>query len=191
MRLHRLRVTAFQAFAGSEEVDFDALSEAGLFLLHGDTGAGKTTLLDAVCFAIYGQVPGVRGVKAVKSQHAPDDVLPEVVLDFSVRERRFVLRRSPEWTRPKRRGEGVATEKAQASLLEVRGEVYFPISAFNRLNERLAAEGKKTAPNPRNAAAGSLRQLNPQITAERYLSIWVYGIGRADGLELETHWEIL
>ncbi len=67
------------------------------------------------------------------------------------------------------------------AVLEVRGEVYFPISAFNRLNERLAAEGKKTAPNPRNAGAGSLRQLNPQITAERELSIWVYGVGAAKG----------
>ena len=76
-------------------------------------------------------------------------------------------------------------------VLEVRGEVYFPLSAFNRLNERLVAEGKKTAPNPRNAAAGSLRQLNPQITAERELSIWVYGTGRGDALALGTHWEIL
>jgi DNA ligase (NAD+) len=76
-------------------------------------------------------------------------------------------------------------------VLEVRCEVYFPLSAFNRLNERLAAEGKKTAPNPRNAAAGSLRQLNPQITAERDLSIWVYGTGRGDGLDLPTHWEVL
>jgi DNA ligase (NAD+) len=76
-------------------------------------------------------------------------------------------------------------------VLEVRCEVYFPLSAFAKLNERLAAEGKKTAPNPRNAAAGSLRQLNPQITAERDLSIWVYGTGRGDGLELGTHWETL
>jgi DNA ligase (NAD+) len=77
------------------------------------------------------------------------------------------------------------------ALVEVRGEVYFPISAFNRLNERLAADGKKTAPNPRNAAAGSLRQLNPQITAERALSIWVYGLGRSEGTRLETQWETL
>ena len=76
-------------------------------------------------------------------------------------------------------------------VLEVRGEVYFPLSAFNRLNERLAAEGKKTAPNPRNAAAGSLRQLNPQITAERELSIWTYGLGRTDGVELPTQWATL
>jgi DNA ligase (NAD+) len=76
-------------------------------------------------------------------------------------------------------------------VLEVRCEVYFPLSAFARLNERLAVEGKKTAPNPRNAAAGSLRQLNSQITAERELSIWVYGTGRGDGLDLGSHWETL
>ena len=50
-------------------------------------------------------------------------------------------------------------------VLEVRGEVYMPLSGFNAFNERLVAEGKKTAPNPRNAAAGSLRQKNSQITA--------------------------
>jgi DNA ligase (NAD+) len=78
-----------------------------------------------------------------------------------------------------------------SGTLEVRGEIYFPISAFDRLNERLAEEGKKLAPNPRNAAAGSLRQLNPQITAERDLSIWVYGIGRADGASLDSQSAIL
>ncbi len=82
-------------------------------------------------------------------------------------------------------------ESPSPPVLEVRGEVYFPLSAFVRLNERLAAEGKKSAPNPRNAAAGSLRQLNSQVTAERDLSIWVYGTGRGDGLELGTHWETL
>src|SRR5919199_1029405 len=63
------------------------------------------------------------------------------------------------------------------SLLEVRGEVYLPLSGFNALNERLVADGKKPTPNPRNAAAGSLRQKDPSITAERPLSIWVHGLG--------------
>jgi DNA ligase (NAD+) len=76
-------------------------------------------------------------------------------------------------------------------VLEVRGEVYFPLSVFARLNERLAAEGKKLAPNPRNAAAGSLRQLDSRITAERQLAIWVYGSGVRDGLPAETHWDTL
>src|SRR5688572_13272004 len=76
-------------------------------------------------------------------------------------------------------------------LLEVRGEVYFPLSVFVRLNERLAAEGKKLAPNPRNAAAGSLRQLDSRVTAQRQLAIWVYGSGVRDGLPAETHWDTL
>jgi DNA ligase (NAD+) len=76
-------------------------------------------------------------------------------------------------------------------VLEVRGEVYLSLSGFARLNERLAAEGKKTAPNPRNAAAGSLRQLNPSITAERGLSLWVHGMGRSESLPVETHYDAL
>ena len=77
-------------------------------------------------------------------------------------------------------------------LVEVRGEVYMPLSGFREFNERLIAEGKPTAPNPRNASAGSLRQKDSSITAQRPLSIWVYGTGRRDGLdELTTHWETL
>ena len=77
------------------------------------------------------------------------------------------------------------------ALLEVRGEIYFPLSVFARVNEQLAAAGKKTAPNPRNAAAGSLRQLDSRITAERQLAIWVYGSGLREGVPAETHWEQL
>ena len=76
-------------------------------------------------------------------------------------------------------------------LVEVRGEIYLPLEGFRRLNEQLAAEGRKAAPNPRNAAAGSLRQLDPRITASRPLAIWVYGIGASEGLTLETHWQAL
>jgi DNA ligase (NAD+) len=76
-------------------------------------------------------------------------------------------------------------------VLEVRGEVYMPLSGFQKFNERQAAEGKRTAPNPRNAAAGSLRQLNPQITADRPLSIWIHGMGHHEGLPAEGHWEAL
>ena len=77
------------------------------------------------------------------------------------------------------------------ALLEVRGEIYFPLSVFARVNEQAAAAGKKIAPNPRNAAAGSLRQLDSRITAERQLAIWVYGSGLREGIPAETHWETL
>jgi DNA ligase (NAD+) len=77
------------------------------------------------------------------------------------------------------------------SLIEVRGEVYMPLSGFRALNERLAADGKKTTPNPRNAAAGSVRQKNPNVTRQMPLSIWVYGAGYRDGVEFASHWETL
>jgi DNA ligase (NAD+) len=77
------------------------------------------------------------------------------------------------------------------ALLEARGEVYLPLSGFNALNERLIAEGKKPTPNPRNAAAGSLRQKDSGITAERPLAIWIHGLGRREGLPAEGHWDSL
>jgi DNA ligase (NAD+) len=76
-------------------------------------------------------------------------------------------------------------------LLEVRGEVYLPLSGFNELNERLVAEGKKPTPNPRNAAAGSLRQKDSSVTAQRPLSIWIHGLGTREGLPADGHWESL
>lgn len=76
-------------------------------------------------------------------------------------------------------------------VLEVRGEVYMPLPGFRAANEALAAEGKATWPNPRNAAAGSLRQKDSTITAARPLSIWVYGVGARDGLGFDTHWQTL
>jgi DNA ligase (NAD+) len=76
-------------------------------------------------------------------------------------------------------------------LVEVRGEVYLSRSAFAELNESRAAAGEPAFANPRNAAAGSLRQLDPGITASRPLGIWCYGIGSHRGLELPTHGEEL
>ncbi|MBX7465107.1 SMC family ATPase [Streptomyces sp. MAG02] len=120
MRLHRMRVTAFGPFAGSQEVDFDALSTAGLFLLHGPTGAGKTSVLDAVCFALYGAVPGARQSPGtpLRSDHAAPDVFTEVLLELTVAGRRLEVTRRPQQDRPKKRGSGVTTEKAQTWLRE-------------------------------------------------------------------------
>ncbi len=74
---------------------------------------------------------------------------------------------------------------------EVRGEAYLPLAAFARLNEQRAEAGEPTFANPRNSAAGSIRQLDPQIAASRPLSIWCYGVGAVEGIEFETHSESL
>ncbi|MFY9916002.1 MAG: SMC family ATPase, partial [Nocardioidaceae bacterium] len=121
MRLHRLELTAFGPFPGTEVVDLDRLNEAGLFLLTGPTGAGKTSILDAICFALYGGVPGSRnGAKSFKSDHADGDTVPSVELELTVRDRRFRLRRQPGWQRPSRRAKaGYVDERTKASIEEL------------------------------------------------------------------------
>ena len=81
--------------------------------------------------------------------------------------------------------------EAPPAVVEVRGEVYLPLSGFRELNERLAGTNQKLAPNPRNAAAGSLRQKNSAITADRPLSTWIYGTGHREGVEFETQFGML
>jgi DNA ligase (NAD+) len=76
-------------------------------------------------------------------------------------------------------------------LLEVRGEVYMSLKDFAALNERRAEAGLSTFMNPRNAAAGTIRQLDPRLARERPLSMWSYGIGRVEGVRFESHWESL
>ena len=134
MRLHRLEVTAFGPFPATVEVDLDRLSESGLFLLTGPTGAGKTSVLDAVCFALYGDVPGERSsAKRLRCDQAAPGVAPRVELELTVSGRRFRLVRSPAWERPKKRGTGTTTEPAHVVLAERRDEQWETLST--RLDE--------------------------------------------------------
>jgi exonuclease SbcC len=121
VRLHRLDITAFGPFGGAQSVDFDDLSAAGLFLLHGPTGAGKTSVLDAVCYALYGSVPGARQSgqgMTLRSDHAAVGTRTEVRLDLTVAGRRLEVTRQPPWERPKLRGRGTTVDKAQTWLRE-------------------------------------------------------------------------
>ena len=82
-------------------------------------------------------------------------------------------------------------ENPVPELLEVRGEVYMDLGEFEKLNRERERRGEPAFANPRNAAAGSLRQLDPAITASRPLKIYCYGVGEVKGATFRTHWEIL
>ena len=176
MRLHRLEVQALQAFAGREEVDFDALGAAGLFLLHGDTGAGKTTLLDAICFAFYGKLPGARGKDAQeRSDHAAPELRTEVVLEATLRGERLRVTRAPRQERPKRRGTGTTAEAASVHL------------------ERRDAAGWRTLATRHEEAAAELERLLG-MSREQFCQVVLLPQGefatflRADS---DTRWGVL
>jgi DNA ligase (NAD+) len=73
------------------------------------------------------------------------------------------------------------------AVVEIRGEMYLPVKAFEALNERLQEAGQKAFANPRNSAAGSLRQKNPEVTASRPLRLWVHSFGAAEGVRFDSH----
>lgn len=128
MRPHCVRITAFGPFAGTVEVDFEALSGSGLFLLHGETGAGKTTLLDALGFALYGRVPGDRNAAGhLRSDHAGADVRTSVCLEATLAGRRLRITRHPAQDKPSSRG-GTTTLPAKVLLEEMTAEGWRTLS---------------------------------------------------------------
>jgi exonuclease SbcC len=121
VRIHRLEISAFGPFAGTERIDFDRLSAHGLFLLNGATGAGKTSVLDAICFALYGSVPGARqDGKRLRSDHAEAAAEPRVTCEFSAKGRHFEVSRSPAWDKPSARGKNGFTVQQANTLLRER-----------------------------------------------------------------------
>ncbi|MFD9123576.1 AAA family ATPase [Kitasatospora sp. NPDC059571] len=135
MRLHTLVLQAFGPFRTRQSIDFDTLSQGGLFLLHGATGAGKSTIFDAVCYALYGNVPGERHQTALRSHHADSATLTQVELEFSMAERRLRIVRTPQQERARRDKNGTTLTQAKASLEERHGHdslgqaVWKPVTA--------------------------------------------------------------
>ncbi|WP_420439237.1 AAA family ATPase [Candidatus Poriferisodalis sp.] len=122
MRPHRLRLCALGPYPAETAIDFDQLVADGLFLIWGPTGAGKTFLLDALCFALYGEVPGERRHDALRSDHAPPHASPLVELEFTAQGTRWRICRTPWHERAKKRGEGTTENKPEATLERREGE---------------------------------------------------------------------
>jgi DNA repair protein SbcC/Rad50 len=117
MRLHLLQMAAFGPYARPQRIDFDLLASSGLFLLEGPTGAGKSTILDAITFALYGGLAGEEAAEdRLRSHFAGPAAEPSVTLEFSLGGTRYRVTRSPEYRRPKKRGEGFTTEASRVHL---------------------------------------------------------------------------
>ena len=117
MRIQRLEIEGFGPFAARQVIDFEALDETGLFLITGRTGSGKSSILDAICFALYGSAPRYDGTQArLRSDHAAIGTPTSVTLELTVGTDRWRVVRSPEYDRPKRRGDGVTREPQSATL---------------------------------------------------------------------------
>ncbi len=166
MRLHTLSLSAFGSFAGSETIDFDQLADTGLFLLHGPTGAGKTTILDAVSFALFGTVAGVRPAgHGLRSDHAEPTTPTEVRLEVTLDGRRFRIVRRPRQLRPKRRGRGVHRGSAHGHRAGARRRLMGgPGGQAQRgrpLPGRAPPHGGRPVPPDRHAAPGRFRPVPP------------------------------
>lgn len=174
MRPERLRLSAFGAYAGEQEIDFAELGPHRLFLIHGPTGSGKTTLLDAICFALFGESSGGtdqgggRGAADLRSHHAPPTVPTSVEFDFSVGSEAFRIRRLPAQSIPGRGGRPVARQpevtlwrRAEDGTLSVLAEKVRPVAdALSELLGYTAGEFRQVVMLPQ----GRFREL---LVAER------------------------
>ena len=118
MKPIQLTISAFGPYAGETTIDFRLLGDRGLYLITGDTGAGKTTIFDAITFALFGQASGSgREGSMLRSKYAAPETQTFVELGFLCRDKEYRVRRNPEYQRPKGRGSGFTTQKAEATLV--------------------------------------------------------------------------
>lgn len=194
MRIHRIELHGFGPFAGRETVDFTTLNEAGLFLLDGPTGAGKSTVLAGICFALYGSVPGGRSPESLASTQSPVGTRPEVLLDFTIRSRRFEVMRWPRFRRVAKRqrkgedGVSLTEEKAGAVLREHRDGEWVELSVRSDeigqlLRQELSLDAQqfmRVVLLPQGEFAHFLRADSKE---KETLLRTLFGTGRFDGVE--------
>lgn len=123
MILHTLEFEAFMAYPKRQEINFNALNSAGVFLLNGPTGAGKTTILDAICYALYGETSSDRESAKLHSTYAAHSgTKPHVLLDVTLHGKRLRIDRTPAYNKPITRGARkgqMREESAKATLAEL------------------------------------------------------------------------
>lgn len=117
MRPLKLTMQAFGPYAHKEVIDFTVLGNRTMFVISGKTGSGKTTIFDGISYAIYGKASGEdRNGQELRSQFADDSLLTEVSFEFKLKEKRYLIIRSPQQEKKKERGDGFTTIGAKAEL---------------------------------------------------------------------------
>src|SRR5579875_1718393 len=140
MRPLKLTMKAFGPYAETKIIDFTALGNRTMFVISGKTGSGKTTIFDAISYAIYGKASGEdRNGPELRSQFAREDLLTEVSLDFSLRNKVYSITRSPQQLKKKEKGEGYTQVGAKAELyiLDNQGEKKLLASKVNDVEEKI------------------------------------------------------
>lgn len=157
MRIHRLRLEAFGPYRQAQEIDFEPLNEAGLFLLTGPTGAGKSTVFEALTFALYGTTTVPENAKGLKSHFAEAAAKPSVEVEVSIGEHRYLVQRSPAWNRPSTRAKAGYVEQHATVLVRRRPEVD-PEAEWEVVSTRMDEAGEHLA-----QAIGLTRQQFAQV----------------------------
>ncbi|WP_105567057.1 AAA family ATPase [Microbacterium halophytorum] len=133
MKIRTIEIEGFGPFRGVQRVDLDRYAGDGIFLISGRTGAGKSSILDAICFALYGSTPRYSdGEKRLRSDYAAVGEPTRVALEFEVGDGAWRIERTPEYERPKQRGEGTTTERASVELFERVGSAWHGVAAKER-----------------------------------------------------------
>ncbi len=144
MKPIKIKISAFGPYKNEIEIDFTKLGENGIFLITGDTGAGKTTIFDAISFALFGEVSGSnRPVASIRSDFSEQDIETFVELEFTHKKQNFKIRRNPTYQRPKKRGDGVTTTSADASLEYGEQIITGPKNVDTKIEEVLGINAKQ------------------------------------------------
>ncbi len=190
MKINRLTLQAFGPFADKQDIDFEALTNGGIFLFEGPTGSGKSSVLDAITFALYGKLSGPGGDKAkLHSDFAPEET-PEVTLQFTVSGRAFKITRIPEHRRPKKRGDGWTIEKSSVLLYGSDGDSWDLISANaeevgTRINQEIGLTGEQFGQVVLLPQGDFARFLRADDDKRREVLTKLFGAGRFDRMTAE------
>ena len=168
MRPLKLTLCGFGPYAGSQELDFSALGNGGLYLITGDTGAGKTTIFDAITFALFGEASGNdRDASMLRSKYAAPGDPTFVELTFSHGGKEYTVRRNPDYQRTKKSGTGTTRQSADAVLTLPDGDTVTKLKEVNLKIREIIGLNREQFSQVAMISQGDFRKLLLADTAQR------------------------